>query len=1551
MPRTWEEEQEYQRLSAELAPPDDFLTRLGKGAANMPGYLAGIGGQTALGVTGLLFGDEQLKEAARREKAYQFYDLPAPQTGGQITADILTKAPPEIVAALAPMSLASKGAEALGAAPRWANVIGSTVAGALSGARHSGEEAGIQAGEFGVGQTAAEFIPGGTIPKTLMRIAAQAAVPIAGQIARGNAPTSKEGLIQAAVQAGLQAIHDRATFRMAAPEVQTKPMMERYQPSPGLAAELGLDVPGANIEQRAPSGQTEEDLFNEVFGGQQPTTSNVAAPSQGGPLMKVGLMTKEDVLRVKGFKPMLPPVAEAGLHTIPETEGDLLSLIRKKEHAAPTLSQPESLRVEPEGGTPRGKTEEASARDRLQRAAEGEIPNEAPQQVSPHPAPEGEGVINTAVRLPSGQVLHGDEPLAGHPTIFPKAPEDVPVEDLFNGAGFWIKDAQGKQRFATREEGLQLTLRNGQIFPDQALGVTKLSSEMLREAAARRAAGEIPEQPKVVQKEMLPPGAKGAPTAPETQKLGATLSLLKKAEPKPTANVEAQRAALEKNLSDKRSEWNTAKAVGDHEDAAAILGEISVMQKALKKLEAPAEEAPAPKKFKLKAKAPQQAMTINPVAGAITRGAVGAAVGYAQGGTEEERLKRAALYGGAALFGPALIKKAIGGAMMLKPALEAAARRESGVEGNMAPSLLGKAVLASERLMNVGKRQQLVTAEERGKGALADIRNRTIPILQRTEAAFHEAWADPSNRAVAEKFITSKGAPSDVAALEASSVPQAMKDWLKTEKAAKIEGQRVLAEAEPESSPRKKLIKSTEGTWQTNVYQIDVDPNKWRLNEQLLPKVVDEMKQGPLKDFSKEEIERGLRQNLNDRLKGVDPNLAPRKGTRIQQKLYEHLMDLTPQQWEFLDQMSVDPRTPRGAGPVLAKFFADKSIDPSGQMFVKALAGNKALSDSERQMFRDIGDKKVITQNYRDLLGQIKDPAQRELYSLNKLFTNITQAKTISEIANTVLPNGARLAYIADTSGAKVNPAGMVLDQAKADALAAGNTALHHELQGYVQLPDNPALGKLSGALVPRDVSNTINEIQSTMGTLHRFFAKANSITKEVATVWNPSTQVRQAVQTPFFMLAARVSPIQIVDAIKQVAADTRLGKSMGIQGAMVSELHQQHMLGANYSEAELNSFARKLASGNTGNPLVKTLKSIRGAVMGLYGIPDDLVRVASYLSQKPRFLKEASAKGLVGDVAEKYARDTATMWVNEHAMNYGQVPKAIKILRQFPVVSPFASYSYEMVRLTKNLLKDIAVGDASDKLWATAGLTALYAFPVALASWAKNKFLSKDEQKEFDHTEALMPQDQRGQLKLVLGKNPEGSFKYQGLNPWMPAGDMISTIQSAAKGDWESLKATQPFFGWQKSPIASAFVDAFMKGEHSFTHQKLDTPEKQAGRIAEAFVPSLTPKIGFAAKKLERGFTRSDAGTLGEIDPRTGNIINPQTALLSLVGINQQVANPMMLRRSAYYQGLSRIDDAKRELFRITRSGAPQRQKDEAIRQFEEKRAMIAKEMQGLGE
>lgn len=1436
---TPEEQAEYDALIAEknsFSQPSQetevrgFLPRLGRGIANIPGDLMAMPSEALRGIAGI-FGRESTQEEKDRLQRLRtgtpgFTQMDAPQGAAEIAGDIVPVIGRELALLAAPASKAATMAELAGLGPRAAGVVGQLAAGGLSGIRQSGKESALQAGEFALGQTAAEFIPGGTVPKALLRAAAQAAVPLAGQVARGNEITSKEGLIQAGVQAGMQLIHDRGAFR------SPKPMIKRAE-YPPEASTVGRETTTPVREQPIPQSE-EEAIFQEMFPRRE-----------------------------------VPPPRD-DLSTAPQTEGDLMTLIPRKPNAHQVRQTAEVH------GAVRPQPQESA----------GQVPSEVRGEGVPQgrQAPDETTFVGTAIRTPSG-VVTGESIGAAHPTMMMKALDaGTPFEEVESSLGFAFRKSDGTIEWVDRAEAGRRLSASGQVKglkPGE-----NLTSEHIR--------GEVP---------------------------GVTFTPAAKASPKD---------ALRKSMGDARERLNAARALGDPDEIASIEGEIKVIGRAMRQ----AEEG----RTKIPLKKPESRLML-PLGRPIS-GAIGGSIGYMTGDTDEERNRNALIGVTAGLLGPYAAKRL----MKLAPNLESAARQSILQEGTGKRNLIGSTVRTLEKYFDLNKTPELKLAQEKGRGAVGALRHDVQTVLENNRSAIEEGLNNPAHKAAGDQFLNSSGSKADIAALDASSAPQGFKDALKAMKAAQREAQPILASGENDPSKRA-LFQSTRGSYQTTVYKIHQDPKNWRLDEAKMNEVLDQMQAGPLKDFERGTIEKVLREGLEEARKGIDPAFSQGGNTRIKQTLFEPKMDLTPNQWGFIDQMSKDPRMPAGAGSVLASFFTSKSIDPAGQKFLKAMAGNRALSDSERSMFREMADKQILTQEYRDLLGVVTDPFQRQLYTLNKLFGSVAQAKTISEISDAVLPTGARLAYGSQVvPGATKIPAAKIWENAKADAIAKGDSKLLYDLEGYRQLPEAASFGKMSGAYVPRDVYDAMTDIASKTGPFLQWLGKANNWAKEAATAWNPSTQARQMAQSPIFMLAARVWPWEVKTALKNIAADTSIGSAMGIKGGMIRELREQNIIGANYSSAELKSWADTVMTGKKKGLFSKA----RSKILGAYGIPDDLVRAASYIKHKARFETEGAAQGLTGDALERFARDKATTFTNERTMNYGSVSKAVRIGRNIPLVSPFLSYSAELARVTKNLAKDIATGSPSEKIWAGFALATMYGAPMALAEWGKNKFLKPEERKEWENTEELLPDAQRQTLKLPVGKNREGSFRYVNLNPLMPAGDMVSMVRAAVKGDVSALAAQQPFFGWQKSPLLSAAGDALIKEEHSFTGKKLDTAGEKVGRFAEAVTPSWMPG-GFLYKRYQKSFSRNEDGTLGQIDPRTGAEYNPQTAALSTVGVGVQMANRPLLIRRAQATAREKVEDATREYRSIISSGAPSSQKQEAQQKFLMKRRKIEEELNSL--
>lgn len=1546
---TPEEESEYLRLKSIYEPDEQvrgFLPRLGAGLQNIPARIGAELSNVAGGIMGVgapqdvKEGSEMYLEEAAREALPRKLD--APQGLGETAGDIVPLAAKEIALLLGPQAAFTKASKLAGLGRLSSSILGSAATGLLSGARQSGSEAAIQAGEFGAGQALAELIPGGNVPKMLLRAGTQAAVPLLGQAARGNNPLSVEGGVQAGTQAGMQLITDILTRGKA------KPMLPRVEPPPpirpGLAAELGIDVPASAVRAGETPAMSEEMLFDEVFGTQPKTTTtptlSTPTPRPTTTVLSREPLSPEDVLRIRGYRrtdpltyedifteplaadvdvfkgtrkrdiyvqPTKPADVESGLRTTPEMEGDVFQGVHRRMMPPPVQEAPFMSRAmenrpfnRPEykpmmpyvaPKPTQGKTSNLIFENAQQNAQAETV--HAPVQKQPGegtgqvPAAEGgagvrpsgpEGpaqtteFVGTAINAPRG-IVTGKSVGTSHAEMVGEAMDKgAPFDKTLEGMqGFAFKKQDGTVEWKDRVETGRILTESGQLKGLKP--GTPVTSEHIRNEVEGVTFQEQPapkaESPPVVEqptpREMLP---------------------------------RDPQEALKASMADAKERLNAARAMGDAGDIAAIESEIKVIGRAMR------QTAEGKTKIPLKKKDVTEGGKLFLPLGAPLRAAAGAGIGYALGDTDEERQRNAILFGGSALVGPTLAKKMLPSA---KRAMEAAARNEVSAEPGRGRTMLGKMVRLAETKFNAGRTPETVLALEKGKGAVSQLGHEVEDVLRRNYPEFKQGMDDPASRAVGETFLESAGNRADVAALDSAPVPQGFKDALKAQKAAQIEAQLKLRKAESDPSKRA-LYASTLGKYQTRVYRIDADPKMWDMDEPTFNKVVDQFQNGPLKGVDRGVIAKTLKQGLAERRNGTDPFLSS-GGNKIKQTLFSHRMDLTPEQWGFIDQMARDPRTPPGADRVLQQFFTDKSIDPAGQQFLRALAGNKKLSEVEKRMFREMADKQILTQEYRSLLGEITDPFERQMYTLNKLFGSVAQAQTISEVADMVLPSGLKMA----------------MDHGElASKLIDPN--FKQAAEGYVQLPDVPGFGKLGGKHVPRDVSDALTELNSEMPKWFRVIAKANNWVKSAATAYNPTVHIRQALQSPMFLMAARVGPWDVGSTLKGLSIALRGGDDM-----LMRELREQHITEANYGHQELRSAADRINSGKEKGLLSK----IHAKVSSIYGIPDDFVRITAYLKHKPRYLQDALDQGLMGDAAERFARDKTTMFVNEHTMNYGQVAKAVKVLRNVPGVSPFASYSAELLRLTKNLAKDVATGSPSDKIWGAVGLGTLYALPAAIASYARSKYLTPEQQEVWDKTETLMPASDRSNLKIPFGTNKQGSFKFVNLNPMVPAGDMVSTVRNAIRGDLEAIGYSQPFFGVAKNPLLSAGVDIYT-GEHGFTHEKLDEPSEKASRLAEAVLPSWAPPSGFMFKRAQKSLTRNDDGTLGQIDPRTGSEYTPRTLGLSMIGVGERVANPAMLQRSASFRLREEVEEAQNDLKRVLRSGAPERQKEEAQRKFE---------------
>lgn len=232
-----------QQEPAPMQPQMGTGARLLRGMANTPAHLLNMGqaiGDTLLGT-----------ETPNR----QIFNVPEAQTTGEAVTDFVGQLPAELIGLATGAGAASKGLRILGAGKRVAPVLGEAVAGAASGLRTSGEEAAMQAGEFGVmGGIMQALAKRNPLSRALLAGASNVGVGAAGQAVRGNDLTSPEALKQMAVmgllpmaQEGLGAA-GRRLLRRAEPTTVTANIDEVMSPNAPLALEgrrLMLEGPSA----------------------------------------------------------------------------------------------------------------------------------------------------------------------------------------------------------------------------------------------------------------------------------------------------------------------------------------------------------------------------------------------------------------------------------------------------------------------------------------------------------------------------------------------------------------------------------------------------------------------------------------------------------------------------------------------------------------------------------------------------------------------------------------------------------------------------------------------------------------------------------------------------------------------------------------------------------------------------------------------------------------------------------------------------------------------------------------------------------------------------------------------------------------------------------------------------------------------------------------------------------------------------------------------------------------------------------------------------------
>lgn len=888
-----------------------------------------------------------------------------------------------------------------------------------------------------------------------------------------------------------------------------------------------------------------------------------------------------------------------------------------------------------------------------------------------------------------------------------------------------------------------------------------------------------------------------------------------------------------------------------------------------------------------------------PLMAHLGSGAAGAAAGYAQGDTDEERIRNAALGFAGGLVAPSVgrtlfrgLKRAGGaversaglsgesgesGVVMskagknllrkvapnLEPKLEAAAREQ---ERNR-PSFLGGATRFAER--NITSAQPTVqTAQELGKGFQHDLSERATLATKNLAPIFNKA--DPKDLASIEAFNASKGtgaswSPAEESRLRSAIGDSAAESVMELRRVEEQAQQTLSASAKPK---REQLIQDTLGTYDTRAFRAFLSPDKWQ------------------KDLAANPAKRDAAVNAF----AAHPSFKGMHIEDIQQAVDEYGANIA--------------RKAKGQAPT-----------------------NQARSQKIDQFL--FTHRKELSPEVLDYLGEVKNPIEKRVLTVAKLLRSSAQAKTIRELLNSTDEAGNKLAMTVEERRTAID-----------DAVAKGDLQRANELRGYQQIEDVEGFGKMAGMMAPREVIDALNTHREVMSAGYdKMLSTVNNVLKQSLTVANPATHIRNWAQILTQGLIARVyNPVRYVEAVK-VLRDKR---------DTWRKMVRLNIAGADYTSAELHSSAADLEEflNPSGNRILRGAKSAGRAAQKLYGLPDNVTRIAAYLENEPRFIAEGQAKGLTGAALNDYAEKATQRFVNRYTWNYGAVSPLVKNLRNKPFINPFISYTAEMGRILKNLGEDVLTGDAKTKAWAVANLSQLLALPAILAA-AGEQQLSEKDQKDWQVVDKLGPSYLRSQIKMPTGRNKDGTFRYLNLSPLVSAGDFYSVAKSLAKGDWSAIMGNNPLVGIDKTPALN-LAATLINREDRFTGQKI----KDAGDVASVLSSSVLPPFaGYQGKRLLRALTPNDEGGLGLVDQRTGREDTPSRVIPNLLGVPVSSVNPRALFRRAQMDASEELQDAKSELRKVLSTNAAPSVKEKAISLFRKKAQAIQEEQRRLFE
>lgn len=465
-------------------------------------------------------------------------------------------------------------------------------------------------------------------------------------------------------------------------------------------------------------------------------------------------------------------------------------------------------------------------------------------------------------------------------------------------------------------------------------------------------------------------------------------------------------------------------------------------------------------------------------------------------------------------------------------------------------------------------------------------------------------------------------------------------------------------------------------------------------------------------------------------------------------------------------------------------------------------------------------------------------------------------------------------------------------------------------LEGYTEMPDSTAFGRLAGKYVRDDVAAEVQQMTEVPNMALQLYDWLLSLFKTGHTVLNPGSHVRNVVGNITFAHLAGSNPLNPGNAPIYAQA----AKLLRDGGADFHKLYELGILGGDYLTAEVKRTLRQLMP----DPETVLREAERGNLTWLMGLKEHMARKLEGLTKLPGAVLTGAEN------AWRWEDDIykAAAWLKAKQMGLNDADAAAHVRKWFPFYDkgssgtlkafgrflfPFLSFKRESARILKNALKERPLGALTVILLPRA----LSQISVTLAEMKVLGLLlglGLDDERD---KEAVL-RDLKGRAGGILApftdaslfsillpwRDSEGGLMQWDLSNTHPFGDWLSTrIEDNDPQPWFQRVARQMTSG---SPFLGLLYE-MADNEDKFTGKRLweddmPTSEKVGKMVEHAYMKLAPPVVGSHLRTMSRALDRSPSKLLPERSPG-------MAAMRAFGGLDVKPANPDLYRDVADYR------------------------------------------------